>query len=78
MEHTNGYTLAPPMTPPIPTQKRYMNVKECADYCGIGRHTIYRYAKNEQIPYIAHGRAKRFDRIKIDQWLEARTIEAKI
>jgi predicted DNA-binding transcriptional regulator AlpA len=81
MEQSNGMTMAAQIGAPLSNQKRYMNVKQCAEYCEISRDMIYRYCKSNppQMPYISHGkRAKRFDRLKIDAWLEQRTIEAKI
>lgn len=78
MEHTNGHNLASTKAVPSLGEKRYMGVAECADYCGVSRHTIYRLVKDEQIPFIPYGRKKKFDRVKIDAWIADRTVEAKI
>ncbi len=58
--------------------KRYLSVSETAELLDLSRHTIYRMIKSQEIPFITFGRIKRFDRLKLDQWLAGRTVEGKI
>lgn len=78
MDNTNGYTLASTKEESSVVDKRYLNVKQAADYLGVSRHTIYQMVKQKTITYIAYGRAKRFDRLALDQNVKQRTVEAKI
>lgn len=61
----------------IDTMKRYLTVKETADYLGLSRHTIYRMIKRLEIPFTTYGRVKRFDRERVDKWVSARSTEGK-
>jgi len=64
--------------PTTDTIKRYLNVKEAAEYLGLSRHTIYRMIKNAVIPCTSFGRIVRFDRQRLDKWVEERSIQGKV
>ncbi len=59
------------------TIKRYMTVKETAEFFRLSKHTIYRMIKRGEIPYTDIGGTKRFDREKLENWAGSRTIEGK-
>ena len=50
------------------TVKRYMNVKELAEYLALSDWMVYKYIKNREIPFIPFGRLVRFDRIEVERW----------
>ncbi|HZI27150.1 MAG TPA: excisionase family DNA-binding protein, partial [Gemmatimonadaceae bacterium] len=49
--------------------KRYMDVKECAEYVGRTNRAIEGLVRRRQIPHIRVGRRVQFDREKIDRWV---------
>jgi len=50
--------------------KPIMNIKEVAQYLGIGTASIYRYAQQKKIPASRVGKFWRFRKERIDAWLE--------
>jgi excisionase family DNA binding protein len=57
--------------------KRYLKIAELAEYLGLSRWTIYDLVAARKIPFIPLSRkALRFDRIKIDKWMEKREVKA--
>lgn len=51
---------------------RWMTVEETAEYLGVAKDTVYVYISNRTIPFarIPGSRLVRFDRLRLDQWLE--------
>lgn len=47
-----------------------MTVQETATYLRVSRATIYRLARNEEIPAVQVGRVWRFSRVLLDEWLD--------
>lgn len=47
-----------------------MNVKDVATYLGLSERTIYSLIKRGEIPYLRAGGQYRFDREKVNQWLQ--------
>lgn len=54
--------------------KPIMNIKEVAEYLGIGTASIYRYVKQGKMPASRVGKFWRFRKEKIDAWLEKKEI----
>lgn len=52
--------------------KRYLNHKEASEYLGIPEPGLYRLKKKYQIPHSKRGRKLRYDRVKLDTWVEER------
>ena len=50
--------------------KRYLGVKEVADYLEVSVNTIYSWCSQRKIPFSKIGGLNRFDRKKIDEWFE--------
>ena len=57
--------------------KQIMNIKELADYLGIGRTTIYNLIKKKKIPAAKIGKQYRFSRDVVDSWLKDKIITKK-
>ncbi len=51
-------------------QKRLMNVEEVAEYLGLKVNTIRAWIKRRVMPYVKINGAIRFDRCRIDEWIE--------
>lgn len=56
------------------TPKEIMDVKELADYLGIGKSKIYSLIRNKKIPASKIGRQYRFSKTVIDSWLKEKII----
>ena len=56
---------------------KIMNIKELANYLGIGRTTIYNLIKKKKIPASKIGKQYRFSRDVIDSWLKDKIITKK-
>ena len=56
--------------------KRYLDMEEIAEYMGVSRWTIYALVNKRQLPFIALSkRAFRFDRLKVDKWMEKKEVK---
>lgn len=51
------------------TERKAWTADEVAAYCGLDRGTVYRLAREGQIPHARAGRAVRFHPEAIDAWL---------
>lgn len=57
-------------------EKRFLTVKECAEYLNISVHYLYRKVELKQIPHVRLGRAIRFDVKKLEKLIEENSIES--
>ena len=58
-------------------ERRFLNIEEAAEYLGFSVHTLYGWTSQRRIPFLKiHGRV-RFDKRKLDTWLEQFELEAK-
>jgi excisionase family DNA binding protein len=59
--------------------KRFMDISELADYLGLSRWTVYKLINHRRLPFIpVSKRTLRFDRLKIDQWMEKQTVKTVV
>jgi len=56
-------------------EKRFMGVKELAEYLGISYKTVYSWVWQRKIPYVKMGRSVKFDLRKIDDWAEKKEVK---
>jgi len=56
-------------------EKRFLGIKQLAEYLGIAEGTVYAWVCHRKIPYIKVGRLVKFDMRKIEKWLEERSVE---
>lgn len=52
--------------------QRFLDVKGLALYSNMSEHTIRAWVKTGYIPFSKLGRAVRFDKYKIDEWLKSK------
>lgn len=64
--------LAPPTQVP-----EVMDIKEIANYLGIGKSKIYALIRSKKIPASRIGRQYRFHKTLIDRWLQEKTISGE-
>lgn len=56
-------------------EKRFLNVRELAEYLGIKRHTIYTWVSMKRIPYVKMGGRVMFDMRDVEKWIKERKVE---
>lgn len=52
-----------------------MNITEASEYLGFAVHTIYGWTSRRRIPFLKVGGRLRFDKKKLDRWLEQFELE---
>jgi excisionase family DNA binding protein len=57
--------------------KQVMDIKELAEYLGIGKSTIYNLIRQKKIPASKIGKQYRFSREVVDSWLRDKIITKK-
>ena len=57
--------------------KQDMDIKELAEYLGIGKSTIYNLIRQKKIPASKIGKQYRFSREVVDSWLRDKVITKK-
>ena len=50
-------------------EKRFVGIKELAEYLGVKESTIYSWVHQRVIPYYKIGRLPRFDSSEIEEWI---------
>ena len=50
--------------------KRDMNHREASKYLGISEAGLYGLVKKSQIPHTGRGKTLRYDRVRLDNWVE--------
>ena len=59
-------------------EKRLFNIKEAAEYLGISRGSLYKKYWEGQFNFVVKiGRSLRFDKSKMDRFIEENTKEAR-
>jgi excisionase family DNA binding protein len=51
-------------------EKRLLDINETSEYLGFAVHTIYGWTSQRRIPFLKIGGRLRFDKRKLDRWLE--------
>jgi excisionase family DNA binding protein len=54
--------------------KRYLDVKEVAEYLGLAESTVYTMVSQRRIPFVKMGRRTKFDRLQLDKWILSNTV----
>lgn len=57
--------------------KQVMDIKELAEYLGIGKSTIYNLIRQKKIPASKIGKQYRFSKDVVDSWLKDKIITRK-
>ncbi len=53
---------------------RYLRVPQAAAYLGLAPKTLYRLVEEKRIPHIRKGRTLFFDRLALDKWMQADSV----
>ena len=56
-------------------EKRFIGVKECAEYLGIARATLYQWVNMKKIPYYKIGSFVKFDLKNLETWIQRRKVK---
>jgi excisionase family DNA binding protein len=54
--------------------RRFLSIRETADYTGLSRHTLYTMVSQRRIPYIKMGRLTKFDVALLNAWIKQNTV----
>jgi excisionase family DNA binding protein len=55
-------------------EKRYLEIRELAEYLGISVNTIYSWISQRKIPHKKLGRLVRFSVEEIDEWVKQNSV----
>ena len=55
--------------------RHLMDINELAEYLKLEKQTLYNWLHQHRLPAIKVGRLWRFDREKVDKWLQANSVE---
>lgn len=55
--------------------RRFLDVKEAADYLGLATSTLYTMVSQRRIPFVKMGRRTKFDREKIEPWIARHSVK---
>ena len=60
-------------SPPLAQVKKWLNIKEAAEYTGLSTDTLYMLVYRNGVPFHRPGGLKviRFDRDELDVWMKA-------
>ena len=51
-------------------EKRFIGIKECSEYLGVTKGTLYSWTFSRKIPYIKMGRLVKFDLQELESWIK--------
>ncbi len=57
--------------------KRFLDVRECAEYLNISTHQVYKMVEMKQIPHTRIGRKVLFDLKKIETFIQQNSVEVQ-
>lgn len=57
--------------------KRFLDVKEVAEYTGLAESTIYTMVSERRIPFTKMGRRTKFDRVQLDKWILSNSVNPR-
>ena len=58
-------------------ERRYLGVKEAAQYLGLAESTLYTMVSQQRIPFVKMGRRTKFDLEKLNKWVLTHTVEER-
>lgn len=56
-------------------EKRFLGIKEMAEYLGLTVGTMYVWVCHKKIPYLKVGKLVKFDLREIEKWLKDKRVE---
>ncbi len=58
-------------------ERRYLGISELSDYLGVTKGTLYAWVCYRKIPFLKIGRLVKFDKQRIDQWVQETVVEVR-
>ena len=58
-------------------EPKLMNIEEAASYLGVKLSRLYTATRRKELPFMKMGRLVRFQKDKLDQWINKQHQEAK-
>ena len=58
-------------------ERRFLGIKELAEYMGIKKSTLYSWVHQKAIPHYKIGRLPKFDITEINTWIQGRKVKAE-
>ncbi|MFA7328969.1 MAG: helix-turn-helix domain-containing protein [Candidatus Ratteibacteria bacterium] len=59
-------------------EKRLFNIGDASEYLGIPKGSLYKLVWQKRLPFVVKaGKSLRFDKPKMDQWIEEHILEVK-
>lgn len=58
-------------------EPKLMNIEEAASYLGVKLSRLYTATRRKELPFMKMGRLVRFEKDKLDQWINKQHQEAK-
>lgn len=52
-------------------EDRYLSLEEIADYLGVKKDTLYRWASKGKVPVHKVGRLWKFKKDEVDEWVQS-------
>ena len=57
-------------------ERRYLGIKELSQYLGVTEGTLYSWVCYRKIDFVKVGRLVKFDKQRIDKWIQEKTVDA--
>jgi excisionase family DNA binding protein len=59
-------------------EKRLFNITDASEYLGIPKGCLYKFVWQRRLPFVVKiGKSLRFDKVKMDRWIEEHIREVK-
>ncbi len=55
--------------------RRFLGIKELAEYLGLTKGTLYVWVCQRRIPYLKVGKLVKFDLQEIEEWLKEKRVK---
>jgi excisionase family DNA binding protein len=55
--------------------RRFLDVKEAAEYLGLAKSTLYTMVSHRRVPFVKMGRRTKFDRKELDRWVHSHSVK---
>jgi len=56
-------------------ERKFLNIKQCAEYLNVSVHYLYKSAARKEIPHTRIGRKILFSVSRLDNWIDERSFE---
>lgn len=56
-------------------EKRFIGIKECAEYLDVPVGTLYSWTHQRKIPYLKLGKSVKFDLQELEGWIKKKRVK---